>query len=296
MFSLPPPRHISTLPVTTGRRFGPTVANGVADVAGPAACPAGFAAPIALEITSRERQLREVQTELARANRIATTGQLSSSIAHEVDRPLTAVVNAAAACLRWLNRESPNLDEARSAVQWIAEEGKRAAEIIGRIRDLIKKAPPKKDWFDMNEAIRDVIIITRNEAVRNGVSVQAQLADGLPLVEGDRVQLQQVILNLIINAIQAMSGADARRDLHLSTVNIASEGTLVAVRDSGSGFSKDHLSRLFEPFYTTKPDGLGMGLPICRSIIEAHGGRLWAAPNEPRGAVFQFTLPPCRTD
>jgi Histidine kinase-, DNA gyrase B-, and HSP90-like ATPase len=172
----------------------------------------------------------------------------------------------------------------------------RAGRTVTVMVTILCPSPPKKDRFDINEAISDVIILTRGEAVKNGVSVQTQLADGLPLVEGDRVQLQQVILNLIINAIQAMTDVDARRDVQLSTVNVALEGTLVAVRDSGSGLKEGHLERLFEPFYTTKPDGLGMGLPICRSIIEAHGGRLWATPNEPRGAVFQFTLPPCRKD
>jgi signal transduction histidine kinase len=251
---------------------------------------------IALEITTRERQLREVQTELARANRIATMGQLSSSIAHEVNQPIAGLIANSEAALAWLSHGSAKLTEARTAIEYAIRDGRRTAEIVGRIRDLIRKAPPKKDWFDMNEAIRDLIMLTRGEAVKNGVSVQTQLADGLPLVEGDRVQLQQVILNLIVNAIHAMSGVDARRDLHLSTANIASEGTLVAVRDSGSGLSHDQLSRLFEPFYTTKPDGLGLGLPICRAIIEAHGGRLWATPNEPHGAVFQFTLPPSRTN
>jgi C4-dicarboxylate-specific signal transduction histidine kinase len=253
-------------------------------------------ATIALEITSQERQLREVQTELARANRIATIGEMSSSIVHEVNQPITGLIANSEAALEWLSHGPAKLAEARTAIECAITDGKRAAEIVGRIRDLINKAPPKKDRFDMNEAIRDVIVLTRGEAVKNGVSVQVQFADGLPLIEGDRVQLQQVILNLIVNAIQAMSGIDAKRDLHLSTVNVASEGTLVAVRDSGSGLRNDHLSRLFEPFYTTKPDGLGMGLPICRSIIEAHGGRLWATPNEPRGAVFQFTLPPGQTN
>ena len=253
-------------------------------------------AAIALDITRGERQLREAQMELAHANRIATMGQLSSSIAHEVNQPITALITYSQAARNWLRDGSANLAEARTAIDRVSKEAYRAADIIGRIRDLVKKAPSKKDRFDINEAISDVIILTRGEAVKNGISVQTQLADGLPLVEADRVQLQQVILNLIINAIQAMSDVDARRDLHLSTVNIASEGTLVAVRDSGLGLKEDHLERLFEPFYSTKPDGLGMGLPICRSIIEAHGGRLWATPNDPRGAVFQFTLPPCRED
>jgi C4-dicarboxylate-specific signal transduction histidine kinase len=251
-------------------------------------------AAISLDITRRERELRDAQMELAYANRIATVGQLSSSIAHEVNQPLTGVISNSRAALNWLRDGSVNLAEARIAIEHLSKDAHRATDIIGRIRDLIKKAPPKKDRFDMNEAIGEVIILTRSEAVKNSVSVQTQLADGLPLVEADRVQLQQVMLNLIINAIQAMSDIDAKRDLHLSTMNIASEGTLVAVRDTGTGLKEGYLERLFEPFYTTKPDGLGLGLLICRSIIEAHGGRLWATPNEPRGATFQFTLPPYR--
>jgi signal transduction histidine kinase len=248
-------------------------------------------AAIALEIVRRERQLREVQAELAHANRIETIGQLSASIVHEVNQPLTGLISNSRAALNWLSHGSAKLAEAQTAIECVVIDGNRAAEIIGRIRDLIKKAPPKKDRFDMNEAIRDVIILTRGEAIKNGVSVQTQLAEGLPLVEGDRVQVQQAMLNLIINAIQAMDDVDANRDLHVSTMNIASEGTLVAVRDSGSGLSKDHLDRLFEPFYTTKPEGLGMGLAICRSIVDSHGGRIWATACQPHGALFQFIIP-----
>jgi C4-dicarboxylate-specific signal transduction histidine kinase len=252
-------------------------------------------ATIALDIVRRERQLRELQTELSRANRIETMGQLSSSIAHEVNQPIAGILANSEAALIWLSQGPAKLADARRSIEHVISDGNRAAEIIGRIRDLIKKALPKKDRFDINEAIRDVIILTRGEAIKNGASVQTQFADGLPFVEGDRVEVQQVILNLIINAIQAMNGVDATRNLLVSTVNLASEGTLVAVSDSGSGLSGDHLDRLFEPFYTTKPEGLGMGLAICRSIVDAHGGRLWASPNEPRGAVFQFTLPHYRT-
>src|SRR5262249_17473261 len=165
--------------------------------------------------------------------------------------------------------------------------------VIGSIRDLIKKAPPRKDRFDINEAIREVIEITRGEAAKDGVSVQTELADGLPLIQGDRVQLQQVMLNLIINAVEAMRGtSEGPRELLISTERTDSDGVVVAVRDSGPGLAPATLERLFESFYTTKPSGLGLGLSICRSIIEAHGGRLWASANVPRGAMFQFTVPP----
>ena len=254
-------------------------------------------ATIALESTRRERQIRELQAELIHDNRVATIGQLSTSLAHEVNQPLTGVLTNSQAALRWLSRGTPGLDEARQAIDAVTRDARRAADIIGRIRDLIKKAPPRTDVFDINEAIRDVIVLTRSEALKNGVSVQTQFAAGLPFAAADRVQLQQVMLNLIINAIQAMSGvADATRDLHVSTADAAPDGMRITVRDSGPGPGTDDLERLFEPFYTTKPNGMGMGLPICRSIIEAHGGRLWAVPNEPRGAVFQFTLPASRDE
>jgi C4-dicarboxylate-specific signal transduction histidine kinase len=241
-----------------------------------------------------ERRHREVQMELAHANRIATLGQLTASIAHEVNQPIGAMCSNAEAALRWLDRQPPDLEEVRQSLARIVSDGHRAAGVVGRIRNLVKKAPPRKDCLDINGAIREVIELTRCEARKNAVFVQTELADDLPIVEGDRVQLQQVMLNLIVNAIQAMSRVDARRDLHVTTMNNVSGDILIAVCDSGSGLSMNDLDRLFEPFYTTKSDGMGMGLPICRSIIEAHGGRLWASAKEPRGAVFQFTLPPCQ--
>ena len=196
------------------------------------------------------------------------------------------------AALRWLDRQPPNLEKARQVLADIVKDSHRAGDVIGRIRDLIKKAPPRKDRVEINGAIREVIELTYSEAVKNGVSVQTQFAESLPLIQGDRVQLQQVMLNLIINAIQAMSGLAAGvRELRITTENTDSEGVRLAVRDSGPGLSSENFQRLFEPFYTTKPNGMGMGLSICRSIIEAHGGRLWATRCEPRGALFQFTIP-----
>jgi PAS domain S-box-containing protein len=244
------------------------------------------------EARESERRYREVQMELAHANRVATMGQLTASIAHEVNQPIAATVTNAQAAQRWLDRQPPHLEEARQALARIVKDGNRAGDVIGRIRELIKKAPPRKDWVDINEAIREVIELTRREAVKTGVSVQMHLAEGLPLIYGDRVQLQQVILNLIINAVEAMGGVrDGPRELLISTGQAEPGGVLVAVRDSGPGLAPATLEHLFEAFYTTKRTGLGMGLSICRSIIEAHGGRLWAEANEPRGTIFQFLTP-----
>jgi C4-dicarboxylate-specific signal transduction histidine kinase len=236
--------------------------------------------------------LRAAQADLAHVNRVATMGQLTASIAHEVNQPIAAAVINAQAALRWLGSDPPHLEEARTALARVIDNGGRAGDVIGRIRAVISKAPPRTSPFDINEAASDVIALTRSEALKHGVSVQTQLAGDLPNVEGDRVQLQQVILNLIMNAIEAMSGADeGARELRLSTEADAAGGVLVAVRDSGPGLDPQSEARLFEAFYTTKPEGMGMGLAICRSITEAHGGRLWASANEPRGAVFQLTLP-----
>jgi C4-dicarboxylate-specific signal transduction histidine kinase len=238
-----------------------------------------------------ERRYRQVQAELAHANRVATMGQITGSIAHEVNQPITAAVIRAQAALRWLGREPPDLGEVREALSQVVRNATRAGEVVGRIRDIIKKVPPRQDLLEINGPIREVIELTRSEATKNGVSVSAHLAEGLPLICGDRVQLQQVVLNLIINAIEAMSGvSDGPRELQISTAATKSDDVLVAVRDSGPGFTPATLERIFEAFYTTKPSGLGIGLSICRSIIEAHGGRLWASANERRGALFQFDL------
>jgi C4-dicarboxylate-specific signal transduction histidine kinase len=230
--------------------------------------------------------------ELAHANRVATTGQLSASIAHEVNQPLTAVVTNAGASLRWLDHDPPDVAEVRAGLERILQAGTRAGDIIGRLRRLVRKAPLQKEPLDLNETILEVVALTGGEVVKNDVLVQTQLAEGLPPIQGDRVQLQQVILNLIVNAVDAMTGVGkGSRELLISAGRAEPDGVLVAVRDSGPGLSPESLERLFEPFYTTKPGGMGVGLSICRSIIEAHSGRLWATANVPRGAIFQFTLP-----
>ena len=238
--------------------------------------------------------LREAQAELAHVNRVATMGQLTASIAHEVNQPLVGTINGAQAALRWLNAQPPNLDEVRQALDRIVSSGARAGEVIGRIRAFVKKVPPRRARLDINDALREVLVLTRREAGKNGVLVQTELAEHLPLIEGDRIQLQQVMLNLIVNAIESTSGAaDGRPELLITTSNTTSDGVLVTVRDWGQGLDADHAERVFDAFYTTKSGGMGMGLAICRSIIQAHGGRVWAMPNSPRGAVFQFQLPGC---
>jgi PAS domain S-box-containing protein len=244
-----------------------------------------------IDVTDRRRAEEERQA-LAHANRIATMGQLTASIAHEVNQPIAAVVTNAQAALRWLNMQPPDPGEVRQALDRIVRNGRRAGDVIGRIRALVANAAPRKDRLDINETIREVIALTRSELHRNGTLLQTELADGLPLVPGDRIQLQQVMLNLILNAVEAMSGSDeGSRELLISTEADGANGVRIAVRDWGPGLKPESLDRLFDAFYTTKQDGMGMGLSICRSIIEAHGGRLWATTNVPQGALFQFTLP-----
>jgi signal transduction histidine kinase len=236
--------------------------------------------------------LREVQTELAHVNRVTTMGQLAASIVHEINQPITGVVNGAHAALRWLDSQPPDLDEVRHRLVDIIKDGKRAGDVTGRIRALIKKVPPRKDGLEINEAILEVIALTRGELVKSSVSLQTQLAAGLPLIQGDRVQLQQVILNLIINAVEAMSGvSEGARELLIGTGEDGSSGVLVTVQDSGPGLNPESFDRLFNAFYTTKAGGMGMGLSICRSIVEAHGGRIWVSRTARPGATIQFTLP-----
>jgi signal transduction histidine kinase len=249
-------------------------------------------ASITLESTRRERQYREMQSELAHANRVATMGQLTASIVHEIKQPITAARTYAAAALRFLDKNPPDVAEVRKALTSIVNEAGRTNDVVDRIGALIKRVPPRKEVVDLNAVILEVTALSRSEAIKSGVTVGTLLADKLPWIQCDQVQLQQVMLNLIVNAIQSMNGvADGNRELHISTVSIEPEGVCVAVQDTGHGLRPESLPRLFEPFYTTKPDGMGMGLSICRSIIEAHGGRLWATGCEPRGALFQFTIP-----
>jgi signal transduction histidine kinase/ligand-binding sensor domain-containing protein len=245
----------------------------------------------ALARESDERQ-REMLTQLARANRLATMGQLTASIAHEVKNPIAASVTNAQAAQRWLAADPPNLNEAREALEGIATAGMTAGDVIDRIRAFVRNQPPKKEALDINEKIRAVLVLTHTEAVKNGVRVTTELAPNLPPVEGDRVQIQQVLLNLIMNAIEAMSSVEGgRRELLIQSHTGEAGGVVVEVRDAGPGLPPDGLDVLFDAFYTTKPTGLGMGLSISRSIVEAHGGKLMAGANEPRGAIFRFSVP-----
>jgi signal transduction histidine kinase len=252
-------------------------------------------AAIALESTRRERKCRQAQNELAHANRVTTMGQLTASIAHELRQPLTAAATGASASLRWLTRNPPEIDEAKRSAEQVIKDVMRASDVIDRIHNLVKRHTPRMEKLDINDAIFEVVGLIQCEVIKNGVTARMELAESLPHIQGDRVQLQQVILNLMINSIQAMSDlAGGQRELHVTTELIESEGVRVAVRDSGPGFSAENLQRLFAPFYTTKPNGMGMGLSICRSIIEGHGGRLCASRIDPQGALFLLTIPVTR--
>ena len=238
------------------------------------------------------KRLRQLESDLAHVNRLSMMGELAASLAHEITQPIAAARNNARAALNFLGKPSPDLDEVREALGCAVGDADRAGIIIDRMRDHVRKTPPRKQCFDLNEAINEVIVLARSAVSDNRVSVQTRLTEGPAPVEGDRVQLQQVILNLILNAAEAMSTVDeGARQLLISTGQSRTNGVLVTVRDSGPGIDPEHIERAFDAFYTTKPGGVGMGLSICRSIIDAHGGRLWADANEPRGAAFQFTLP-----
>jgi PAS domain S-box-containing protein len=249
------------------------------------------------EARESEARYRQVQMELAHANRLATMGQLTASIAHEVKQPIATARNNATAALRFLSRNPPDLQEVREAVGCVVNDSDRAALIIDRIRAQVTKIPARSARFDINDAINELIALTRRELVKNGVAVRVCFSEQLPPVEGDRVQLQQVVLNLILNAIEAMSSVDdVPREVSISTERRRADEILVAVRDSGPGIDPEHLERVFDSFYTTKPGGMGLGLSICRSIVRAHGGRLWAEANAPTGAVFQFSLAVVKVD
>jgi len=248
---------------------------------------------ITRDITERVQAARKLEearmAELAHLARVATFGDLTASIAHEVSQPIAAAVTNAHAALRWLSAERPNVEEARQALGRILENGNRAGAVVARTRALIKKAPPRKDEVAVNDAILEVVALTGSQAVKSGVSVRTQLAESLPTIEGDRVQLQQVILNLIVNAIEAMRGQkEAPRELLLSTERAEPDAVLVAVRDSGPGLAPAALERLFDAFYTTKANGMGMGLSICRSIVKAHGGRCGRPRTRPAAPSFSL--------
>ena len=229
---------------------------------------------------------------LAHSNRVATMGQLSASIAHEVKQPITATAAYASAALRWLAARPPNLVEVRQALNRIVADSSRANDIVDRTRAFFKKEPQRKDGLDINETILELIAFMGGEADKCGVKLAVQLVDGLPQIHGDRVQLQQVMLNLMINAIEAMSAANtATRTLLIRTSRLEVNELCVSVQDSGPGLATERLECVFDAFFTTKPNGLGLGLPICRSIVESHGGKLWVASNSPSGTTFQFPVP-----
>jgi PAS domain S-box-containing protein len=247
------------------------------------------------DITERKRAeeaMAEMQTELARVTRVTTMGELAASIAHEVNQPLTGVVSNGNACLRWLAREVPDLGEARAAVERIIRDANRASEVIRRIRAFVKKTDPQKVWLDINDLIHEVVTLVQSEVRKHRVALRTELSAVLPPVLGDRVQLQQVLLNLLLNGIEAMHPiTDRPRELRISSQRPALDTVLVAVQDSGIGLDPQSMTRLFDAFFTTKPTGLGLGLSISRSISQAHGGQLWALPNAGPGATFQLTLP-----
>jgi PAS domain S-box-containing protein len=238
----------------------------------------------------RER-LRQVQADLARVNRVTTMGELTASLAHEVNQPIAAAVTSANSCIRWLEADVPNLEKARAAAVRIVKDGTRAAEIISRIRLLFQKGTQQLELIDVNEVIEEMIVLLRGEATRHSISVRTELAADLRQVMGDRVQLQQVVMNLMTNSIDAMKAVDGKRELAIRSQRADNEQLLVSVSDTGVGLPPEQVDQIFNAFFTTKPHGTGMGLRICRSIVESHGGRLWAGDNSPRGASFYVSLP-----
>jgi len=238
-----------------------------------------------------EERLRQAQAELAHVSRVTAMGELTASLAHEVNQPIAAAVTDANTCLRWLTRDQPDLQEAREAASRIVKDATRAAEIITRARLLFKKGVPEPELIDINAVIQEMIVLLRTEATRYSISVQTELAEDLPQVVGDRVQLQQVLMNLIINGIDAMKEVEGLRELAINSQRGENEELVVSVTDTGVGLPAQQVDQIFDAFFTTKVHGTGMGLRISRSIVESHGGRLWAGPNSPRGATFHFSLP-----
>ena len=248
-------------------------------------------ASIAIEREQAEEKLRRAQADLARINRVTTMGELTAALAHEVNQPIAAAVTNANACVRWLVADEPDLEEGRAAAMRSVKDGMRAAEIIGRIRLLFKKGTPQRELVDVNEVIREMIALLRSEATRYAISVGTELSANLPQIMGDRVQLQQVLMNLMMNSIDAMKNVDGTRELVIKSQREERELVLVSVSDTGVGLPAQQADQIFDAFFTTKPDGTGMGLSISRSIVESHGGRLWAAGNSPRGTSVCLTLP-----
>jgi PAS domain S-box-containing protein len=256
-----------------------------------------------VDVTDRKRaqdereRLRQLEADLAHINRVSMMGEMAASLSHEILHPIATARNNARAGMRFLEMSPPNLSEVKEALGCVVRDADRAKDIVGRIRSQIKRAPPQKERFDLHEAINEVIVMVRSAIAKDAISVNTRLVDGLVPVQGDRVQLQQVLVNLILNAVEAMSSVeDGARELSIRTEQRQTGGVLVAVHDSGPGIDPVNLDRVFEPFYTTKTSGVGMGLSICQTIINGHGGRLWMSANEPRGAVFQFTLPAAQQD
>jgi PAS domain S-box-containing protein len=249
-----------------------------------------------IDITERKRaeeereRLRQAQADLAHVNRVTTMGELTASLAHEVNQPIGAAVTNANTCIRWLARDTPNVEEARAAAMRSAKDGMRAAEIVSRIRLLFKKGTPERELVDVNEVVREMLVLLRGEATRYNVSIQTELSAELPPVLGDRVQLQQVMMNLMLNGMDAMKDVDGTRELAIKSQRAENEQVLVTVSDTGVGLPTQQADQIFKAFFTTKSHGTGMGLSISRSIVESHGGRLWAAENSPRGASFHFAL------
>src|SRR5258706_6961673 len=238
-----------------------------------------------------EEDLRQAQVDLARVSRVTTMGELTASLAHEVNQPIAAAVTDANTCLRWLKRDQPDLEEAREAAARVVKDVTRASEIVSRVRVLFKKGTAQRELVDMNRVIREMVALTRSEATQHSTSIGAELAPDLPQVMGDRVQLQQVLMNLMVNGIDAMNDARQTRELTIKSQLADHEHIQISVSDTGVGLPSDQSDQIFNAFFTTKPHGTGMGLRISRSIIESHGGRLWAENNSPRGATFHFTLP-----